>query len=194
MEAEAETCIGALHWLPKSSWRVRRLRMWTKRSRPWWVHPLTQSTWANGSSSTPAGQRRNQHRSKLVPLNVGDSCMAGADCRATGSGSRAYSYCLYWLFGNPFSFDGYLAQPRYSRVGLGPSPSMCLPSLRSGWGVGWEVGRGNGKRGGCENWDWYVKWKKIVCSLFKKIIKKKINKIYAIHFVGCTLREENKTL
>ena len=38
------------------------------------------------------------------------------------------------FFLNPFSFDGHLAQPRYSREGLGPSLKQCaLPSLRSGW-------------------------------------------------------------
>ena len=74
------------HWTepPKSSWRVEGMRIWAKRSRPWWVHPLKQSTWANGSSPTSAKLGRNKHRIKLVPLNVGDSCMAGADCGTTG--------------------------------------------------------------------------------------------------------------
>ena len=30
---------------------------------------------------------------------MGNSCMTGADCGATGSETRIYSYCLYWLFG-----------------------------------------------------------------------------------------------
>ena len=56
---------------------------------------------------------------------------------------------MYWLFGNLFSFNIYLSQPRYSREGLGPSSKQCdLPSLRSGWrmGVGKmeEMGGGEG--------------------------------------------------
>ena len=78
--------------------------------------PLKQLTRARGSSPTLAGQGRNQHRTKLVPVNVGDSCMTGADCRATGSGTRICPCCLYWLFGT-FSMDGYLAQPEYSGEG-----------------------------------------------------------------------------
>ena len=54
---------------------------------------------ANGSSPTPAGQERIQYRTKIVPLNVDDSCMAEADLGTTGSGTRIYPYCLYWLFG-----------------------------------------------------------------------------------------------
>lgn len=36
-------------------------------------------------------------------------------------------------------------------------------------GVGVEEGEGraNGRRGGSENWDWYIKFKKIVCFLLK---------------------------
>ena len=42
----------------------------------------------------------------------------------------------------------HLAQPRHSREGLGPSSKQCvLPSLRSGWGVSTEEGRGSGRRG-----------------------------------------------
>ena len=85
----------------------------------------TETVGANGSSPTPARQGRKQHRSKLVPLNVGDSCTAGKDLGATGSGSRIYFYCLYQLLGNPFSLDGYLAWPRYNRESLGPTLKQC---------------------------------------------------------------------
>ena len=111
------------HWieLPKSSQRVGGVRIWTKRSRPWRVHSLKQFTWTNRSSPTPAGLERNKHRTKLVPLNVGDSR------------SRLRSHWwwpqelfpLYWLFGILFSLEGYLVQPRYSREGLGPSSKQC---------------------------------------------------------------------
>ena len=69
------------HWaeLPKFSWRVGKVRIWAKRSRPWWAHPLKQFTWANGSSSIQSGQGRNKHRTKIVPLNMVDRCMARAD-------------------------------------------------------------------------------------------------------------------
>ncbi|CAO2592549.1 hypothetical protein LEMLEM_LOCUS6828, partial [Lemmus lemmus] len=33
------------------------------------------------------------------PLNVDDSSMTGTDCGATGSETRIYPYCLFWLFG-----------------------------------------------------------------------------------------------
>ena len=70
---------------------------------------------------------------KLVPLNVVESCMTGAECGATGHGTRIYPNCLYWLFENLFSLDGYLAQSRYSREeSLVPSPIQCaLPYLKS---------------------------------------------------------------
>ena len=120
--------------LSKSNWRVEGVRIWTKRSRPWWVHLLKQFNWANGSSPTPVRLGRNQHKSKLFPWNEVDSGMAEEECWATGRGTRIYLYCLYWLFGKLFSLDGYLAQPRYGREGLGPCTKQCaLPSLRNGW-------------------------------------------------------------
>ena len=61
-------------------------------------------------------------------------------------------YCMYWLLGNPFSLDGYLAQLRYSREGLGPSSKQCVLSSQ---GVDGKWGRGEG--GGSGNWDCYVK-------------------------------------
>ena len=84
--------------------------------------------------------------------------MAGADW-GPGSGTRIYPYyLLYWLFGNLFSLDGYLVQPRYCREDLGPSPKQCaLPALRSGRGWGarvrwkkWEEGK-----------EWELGWEKI---------------------------------
>ena len=99
--------------------------------------------------------------------------MVGADCRASGSGTRIYPYCLYWLFGNPFSLDGYFAQARYRREGLGPSPKQCaLPSLWSGWMVVSREGGRNGRRGESVNWDWYIKEKNVV---FKIKYKQKEN-------------------
>ena len=72
--------------------------------------------------------------------------------------AAGYPYFLNWLFGNPFSVDGYLAQPRYSREGLGPSLKQCaLPSLRSEWGCGGGEDGGNGRKGGSRNWDCNVK-------------------------------------
>ena len=63
---------------------------------------------------------------------------------------------MYWLFRNLFFLDRYLAQPRYSREGLGPSSKQCaLPSLRFATGSGGRVCGGNGRRGGSENLDWY---------------------------------------
>ena len=51
------------------------------------------------------------------------------------------------LFWNLFSLNGYLAQPRYSREDLGPSPKQCaLPSLSSGWEeMGGKVEKMGGK-------------------------------------------------
>ena len=86
-----------------------------------------------------------------------DRWMAGADCRAAGSGTRIYPYSMYWLLGNPFSLDGYLAQSGYSGEALELSTKQCaLPSLRSTWGdrVQWGEGGGNGRSEGNGNWDW----------------------------------------
>ena len=100
-----------------------------------------------------------------------DSCLAGAECGATGSGTRIYPYCMYWPFGNLFYLDGCFAQPRYSREGLGPSLKQCaLPSLRSGWGVRWgskwkELEEGREKELGLV----CIMKKKIVCFLLKKL-------------------------
>ena len=46
---------------------------------------------------------------------------------------------MYWIFENLFSLDGYFAQPRYNREGLGPSPkAMCLTLSEDLIGVKWE--------------------------------------------------------
>ena len=81
-----------------------------------WVHPLQQLTWANGCPPTTVRQERNQHQAKLNHLDGRDSCMAGVDCGATGSGTRIYSYFLYWHFGNRFFLEGYLTQQTYRPV------------------------------------------------------------------------------
>ena len=125
------------HWteLPKSSWRVEEMRIWAKRSRPWWVHPLKQFIWTNGSSPTPAGQGRKQHMSKLFLLNVGDSCMTGENCGTTDSGTRTTDYtddfATYSLWMNAFlSLD---IVKRALEVPQSNVPSYPL------WGV--DVGR-----------------------------------------------------
>ena len=76
MKAEAEIHSRALGELPKSSWRVGGVRIWAKRSRPWWGHPLKQFTWANWSSPTPAGQGRNQHRTNLLVFSSFGHCLS----------------------------------------------------------------------------------------------------------------------
>ena len=57
-----------------------------------------------------------------------------------------------------FSLDGYLAQPGYGGVGLGPVSKHCiLSSLRSGWGWReWGVSGKNGRRGESGDLDWFV--------------------------------------
>ena len=72
---------------------------------------------------------------------------------AVGPGFMAIACTDIW---NSFSLEGYFAKPRYSREGLGPSSKQCaLSSLRCGWGWEGREGRGNGRRGGSGNWDWY---------------------------------------
>ena len=71
--------------------------------------------------------------------------MTGADCGATGSETRIYSYCLYWLFGTHSLWrDTLLSLDIVGRaVVLSQSnaldfvdfPWEALPSLRSEWGV-----------------------------------------------------------
>ena len=117
----------------KHCWRVGGVRIWGKWSRPWWINPLKQSIWANGSSPTSVGLGRNQHRTKLVPLNVVDSCMAGADLGATGGGTRIYPYCMYWLFFNLFSLDTLLILDIVGRSL--DFPQRNVPYLL--WGMDW---------------------------------------------------------
>lgn len=58
-------------------------------------------------------------------------------CQATGSGTRIYLYCFFFL--EPILFGWIPAQPRDSGEVLGHSPKQCtLSSLRSGEGMGWE--------------------------------------------------------
>lgn len=53
---------------------------------------------------------------------------------------------------------GYVAQPRYSSKGLGPSPKHCaLPSLRNGWGCGGRARWRRLEEGRVWDWDWNVK-------------------------------------
>ena len=157
------------HWaeLPVSSWRVGGVRIWAKMSRPWWGHPLKQFTWANGSLPTLARQGRNQHRPILATLNVGESCMAGADCWATGSGTRIYPYCLYWLFGTYFLWiDTLLSLDIVGRALYLPQSNVPYPL----WGVDGDEGRWKEWKEGRE-WELglVVKWKKKIVCFFTKI-------------------------
>ena len=54
--------------------------------------PAHSSFNSNGSS-----QLWPDTKDKVGPLNVGDNCMAGEDCGDTGSETRIYPYCFYWL-------------------------------------------------------------------------------------------------
>ena len=99
----------AKHWakLSKSSRREGEAIIWAKGSRPRCGYSLKQLTWANGSSLTPGSQWGNQHRIKLGPLNVGDSCMTGAVCEAVGLGFIPNAWTVFLepiLFGGiPYS-------------------------------------------------------------------------------------------
>ena len=101
---------------------------------------------------------------------MGDSCVAGAVCGATGSGARIYPYCLYWLFGaHSLWRDTLLSLDIEGRTLVLPqsdiqyfvdSPWEALPSWRRGWGVRGKESGGDRKRGGSGNWDLVCKIKK----------------------------------
>ena len=154
MEAEIETCIRALTGLSSQSsgeeweeWECEQRNQDHNGDTHWNNLPELMGVYP------PASQGRKQLKSKLVPVNVGDNCMAASDYGATGSGNRIYPYCLFWLFGNLFSLDRYLSKPGYSTEGLGPSPKQCASPL---WGVdGGGVGgcvEGNGRMEGMGTW------------------------------------------
>ena len=139
------------HWteLPKSSWRVGGVRIWAKRSRPWWGHPLKQLTWANGSSPTPSRKGRNQHRTKLDLLNVvtvvwlGQTVvpLAVAPGFVPAACTGFFEHILLgWI---PYS-AGYMWR------------ALFLPRSNVFWPL--EDGGENGRREGSLNWD--IKWKK----------------------------------
>ena len=124
------------------------VRICSKRSRPWWGHPLKQSTWANGSSPTPAGQGRNQHRIKLDPLNgvtvawlgqtEGPLAMAPGFIPPSCTGFLGTYSLLIYIF---------LSLDIVERALVLPQSKCALHSLRSGWGLGrrkrwreWELG------------------------------------------------------
>ena len=74
--------------------------------------------------------------------------MTGADCGATGSETRIYSYCLYWLFGTHSLWRDTLLSLDIVGRALVLTQSSVLhfvdSSLRSGCG---EVeGKGGGER------------------------------------------------
>ena len=101
------------------------------------------SQWELTDSGLKAG---NLHRTKLGPLNMGDSCVAWAICAATGSGTRIYYQCLNWLFGaHSFQSDALLSLDIVGRAlvllqtdvsDFVDSPWKALSSLRSGQGQG----------------------------------------------------------
>ena len=93
----------AEHWteLPKSSWSVGGMRISAKRSRPWWVHPLKQFTWVNGSSPTPAREGKKEHRSKQVS-EYGWWLYGWGRLWGHWQCTRIYPYSLYWHFWNLF--------------------------------------------------------------------------------------------
>ena len=72
--------------------------------------------------------------------------MAGVDCRATGSETTVYPYCLFWLFGTHslwrdtlLSLDivgRALVLPQSDVLDFVCSPWEALSSLRSDLGVG----------------------------------------------------------
>ena len=74
---------------------------------------------------------------------MGDSCVAGAVCGATGSGTQIYSYCMNWLFGTHslwrktmFSLDivgRSLVLSQSDVPDFIDSQREDLPSLRSRW-------------------------------------------------------------
>lgn len=83
----------------------------------------------------------NQHRTKLDPLDMGDSCMPGTDCGAPGSGTKINPYCLYLLFG---THSLRMHTLFYIDI-LGRA--LLLSSLKSGWGKMGEGGRKGGREG-----------------------------------------------
>ena len=106
------------------------------------LQELTNSNW----------KRKKQHKSKLVLLNVGGTCMAGIDFRATGRVSPEFIPSASTSFLRTYSLDGYIAQPRYSRQVLGPSLVQCaLPPEEWIREQGRKVCGCSGKRGGVES-------------------------------------------
>ena len=82
-------------------------------------------------NTNPSSHSLLSSHSLHTPFQSSESIsMAAADCKATGSGTGVCPYCMYWLFGSLFSLDVYLAQPRYSREGLGPFyKAMCISTI-----------------------------------------------------------------
>ena len=110
------------------------------------------------SSPTLAGLERHQRRTKLDLLNVGDSCMAEANCGATGSVTRICFCCLLWLFRTHSLWtDTLLSLDIVGRALVLPQSNMPYPLWGVNGGSGRGEGRRNGRRRGSGNWDWYVK-------------------------------------
>ena len=65
----------------------------------------------------------NQHRTKLGPLNAGDSCMGGVECRAPSIGTRIYPYCLYFL--DTILFGGIPCSAKIQWESLDPASKQC---------------------------------------------------------------------
>ena len=80
---------------------------------------------------------------------MGDSCVAWAVYVATGSGTRIYPCCLYWLFGTHFLWRDTLlilnivgrdlVLPQMNVLDFGDFLWEALPSLSSGMGVGGKL-------------------------------------------------------
>ena len=149
------------HWaeLPKSNWRVGGVRIWAKKSRPWWRQPVKQFTWANGSSPVLTEPGRKQHRTKLGPWNVDGCCITGADWRATGSGTRIPPYCLYWLLVTHWLWRDTLFSLDIVERTLVLIKEVCL-TFSEKYCLGWADSGRDSRSGGSGNLDWYVKWKR----------------------------------
>ena len=172
------------------------VRIWEKRSRLWWVHPLKQSTWANESSPTPAGLGMNKHRIKLVPRIVVDSCMAGADWGVIGSAPGFIpTACTAFLGNYSLWMDTLLSLDIVGRPLDLPQSNVphCL------WWVdaGWVGGKWGGE--GVETWIGMYNGKGSFLSLIKKE-KRKCGtlmqwcntKLLKLHYKSCRRMDTTK--
>lgn len=114
----------------------------------------------------------NKHQTR--PSDVGESCIAGADCGATWVWPNPY--WLSWFFKTHslrsdalLSLDivgKTLVLPKRTVLDFVDTPWETLPSLRRGLGVGWWEGGVSRRRGKSGNWAWSISEKN---SLFKNL-------------------------